>query len=103
MTAIKDLSIVFAVVLLACSSPVDRIPIRSNIVVPDSASASRMAEAIWIELYGDVVLNSKPYRVRLVGDTCWVVQGTLHTPLGGVPYMELRKSDGMVLRITHTK
>jgi NTF2 fold immunity protein len=72
--------------------------------VPDEMTARKIAEAILLPIYGDEVLNEKPYKVRLVGDSLWIVEGTLNqSMLGGVAYIEIRKSDCKIVKVTHGK
>jgi hypothetical protein len=71
--------------------------------VPDAETAMRIAEAVWLPIYGTGVLEKRPWRARLVGDV-WVVEGSLPgvTP-GGVPIAEIAKRTGEVLRVSHGK
>ena len=72
--------------------------------VPDSATAVRIAEAVWLANYGDAIYNEKPYRAELVGDSVWLVGGSLReAALGGVAYIEIRKSNGEILGVGHGK
>ena len=72
-------------------------------MVPDQETAIKIAEAIWVPIYGDDVLNEKPYVAKLVGNV-WVVRGSLPPQfLGGTAYIEIRKSDCTVLNVTHFK
>ena len=72
--------------------------------VPDELTAKKIAEAIWLPIYGDDVLKQKPYKVQLIKDSIWIVEGTLKPNYsGGVAYIEIRKSDGTILKVTHGK
>jgi len=78
--------------------------IPKNGFVPDEDTAVKIAEIIWIPIYGKKVLDNKPYKAELKGDTVWVVEGTLQkNMLGGVPYIEIRKSDCKILEVYHEK
>lgn len=78
--------------------------VPANGFVPNEKTAIKVAEAIWVPIYGTQVLNKKPYEAELKGDTVWVIQGTLpETDLGGVPYIEIRKSDCKILKVSHGK
>jgi hypothetical protein len=71
-------------------------------VVPDTLTAAKIAEAVWLPLYGKDVLSQKPYVAELVGDSLWIVNGTLEEYMfGGTAYIEIRKSDGKILKVTH--
>jgi hypothetical protein len=71
--------------------------------VPDDSTAIRIAEAVWLPLYGESIYDSQPFVARLEGDSVWIVEGTLPEEymLGGTPYAEIRKSDAGIIRVTH--
>ncbi|HMO81071.1 MAG TPA: YbbC/YhhH family protein [Pyrinomonadaceae bacterium] len=71
--------------------------------VPDAETAIRVAEAIWLPIYGESVYQKKPFKAELVNDHLWQVTGTLQTQKGGVPYIEIQKCDCKVLRVSHSK
>jgi hypothetical protein len=70
--------------------------------VPDKATAMKIAEAVWVPIYGQKVINSeKPFKAQLK-DGVWMVEGTLPTgDEGGVALAEIAKSDGRIIRVTH--
>ncbi|WP_375417235.1 YbbC/YhhH family protein [uncultured Hymenobacter sp.] len=73
-------------------------------IVPDAATAIRIAEAVWLPIYGKRVLDEKPFQARLINKEVWVVEGTLAKGLeGGVAYIEISRRDGRVLEVTHGK
>jgi hypothetical protein len=43
--------------------------------VPDSITAKKIAEAVWLPLYGKEVLNQRPYSAKLIEDSIWIVTG----------------------------
>lgn len=71
--------------------------------VPNKETAIKIAEAIWLPIYGNKIYNSKPFRAKLVNGTIWIVEGTLHAEKGGVPYVEIQKKDCKILKVTHGK
>ncbi|WP_052732488.1 YbbC/YhhH family protein [Hymenobacter terrenus] len=72
--------------------------------VPDAATAIRIAEAVWLPIYGKKVLTEKPYTARLIGKGVWVVEGSLREGRdGGVAYIEISKRDGRILEVIHGK
>jgi hypothetical protein len=72
--------------------------------VPDAATAIKIAEAVWLPIYGKEVLNEKPYTARLIGKDVWVVEGSLRKGWdGGVAYIEISKRDGRILEVIHGK
>lgn len=72
-------------------------------LVPDSTTAIKIAEAIWLPIYGEKVLREKPYNAELK-DSTWLVYGTLPlNSLGGVAFIEIRKTDCKILKVWHEK
>jgi NTF2 fold immunity protein len=71
--------------------------------VPDKATAIKIAEILWLNVYGDRIYEKKPFTAKLKNGKIWVVQGTLHADVGGVPYIEIQKSDCKVLKMSHGK
>ena len=72
--------------------------------VPDESTAIRVAEAIWLPIYGKSIYTKRPFTARLENDSIWVVEGTLEEDHhGGVPYIEIQKSDCKILMVTHGK
>ncbi len=71
--------------------------------VPNSETAEKIAEAVWLAIYGQEVLNRRPYKSKLEGEV-WIVKGTLE-PIrpGGVPEIEIHKKTGKILRVSHGK
>jgi len=73
--------------------------------VPDAATAIRIAEAVWIPIYGEVkIAKEKPFKVTLRGDV-WTVTGKDLPPgsAGGVAEADISKRDGRILRVIHGK
>ena len=89
--------------LLGCRADVQNTPGLNEGAVLDSTAAVTVAEHTWVSIYGEKVIQNKPYTVELFGDSVWLVMGTLHAELGGVPMMRIRKRDGAVLEVTHSK
>jgi hypothetical protein len=74
--------------------------------VPDEETAKKIAEAIWLPIYGKSVLRQKPYKAKLFDERIWVVEGTLKGwpfVLGGTAYIEIDKNTGEILKLTHFK
>jgi len=72
--------------------------------VPNETTAIKIAIAVLIPIYGDEILNNKPYKIKLKGGV-WYIEGSLpaNFTLGGVPYIEIQKSDGKILKVMHGK
>jgi len=71
--------------------------------VPNKTTAIKIAEAVWLPIYGESIYKKRPYKVKLENGI-WVVEGTLPlTSKGGVPYIEIQKKDGKILKVIHDK
>ena len=75
--------------------------------VPDQATAVKIAEAVLVPIYGDQVLQQRPFKATLNGDR-WTVEGSFNHPkgeawVGGVALIEIKKSSGEILKVTHGK
>ena len=70
--------------------------------VPNKATAIRVAKAVLAPVYGeDKIESEEPFTATLKGDV-WTVEGYLPVGMaGGVALVEISKSDGKILRITH--
>jgi hypothetical protein len=69
--------------------------------VPDAETAIKIAEAVWLPIYGIGVLQKRPMHARLVDDV-WVVEGTMAEVVpGGVPIARISKQTGEILRVSH--
>ncbi len=72
--------------------------------VPNKATAIKIAEAIWLPLYGANIYTERPFRAQLKDSSVWIVQGTLAKGLkGGTAYIEIQKRDCRILKVTHYK
>ena len=53
-----------------------------------------------MSIYGDRIYNQKPYRVNLIKDSIWVVNGSVYGGgYGENAYIEIRKKDGKILKV----
>lgn len=72
--------------------------------VPDARTASRIAEAILIPIYGEEQIKSElPLAASLKGDI-WTVTGSLPPGMaGGVAEVQISKKTGEILGVIHGK
>lgn len=101
-TVKKYFYLLVALVLFSCATAFTVQQKKSVEYVPDAETAKKIAEAIWLPIYGTNVLNEKPYNAELKMNV-WIVTGTLKDELGGVAYIEIQKSDCKILKVTHGK
>jgi hypothetical protein len=72
--------------------------------VPDKQTAIRVAEAILLPIYGEKrIANERPFSATL-NDNTWRVEGYIAEGSdGGVAEVEISKSDGRILHVSHGK
>ena len=81
-------------------SPQGYVPPRG--FVPDSATAVRIAVAVWIPIYGEHQIRSEQPFVATLKDSVWTVTGTLPRGfLGGTAVARIAKKDGRILFVIH--
>lgn len=76
-------------------------------VLTTEESAIKVAETILVNIYGEKVLEQRPFKAKLEEDV-WKIAGTFHCPQdvgckGGVARIELNKSDAKVKSVIHDK
>ena len=73
-------------------------------VIPTEATAIKIAIAVSEPIYGaDKIAAEKPFHATLAKGV-WTVQGSLPKGwVGGVVLVEISKTDGRILRISHGK
>ena len=70
--------------------------------VPDAATAARIAEAVWIPIYGaEQIAKERPFKATLKGDVWTVTGGLSPNTVGGVAEANVSKRDGRILRVIH--
>ena len=76
----------------------------SNGIIPDEVTAVKVAEAIFLPVFGqEEVTEFLPYHAQLK-DGIWTVYGTLKpNSRGGTPQLKIQKKDGKVLDIWHSQ
>lgn len=75
----------------------------NNDVVRTPDVAVRLALSIAIDVYGEDVLDEKPFHVNLLNDSVWQVHGTLHSDFGGSVHIGISKQNGSLMYIYHEK
>lgn len=73
-------------------------------LVPTAEVAFQLSEYLLINLFGkETIEEQKPFSVNLENDI-WLIEGTLEEGYkGGVAYIEIRKKNGEILKVTHSK
>ena len=71
--------------------------------VPDSKTAVQIAQIILVNVYGEKVLKKRPF-IAVLKEGVWIVDGSLEKGMdGGVPHIEIQKSDGKIINVIHGK
>jgi hypothetical protein len=77
--------------------------VKGRDFVPDEKTAIKVAEAIWLPIFGEDIYDEKPFVAHLVKNV-WYVSGSLKPgEFGGVAMIEIRKSDCKILSVSHPK
>ncbi|BEG99154.1 NTF2 fold immunity protein [Bacteroides sedimenti] len=71
-------------------------------VVTNEEDAAKIGEIILLSIYGQRIYQSRPYSVEL-RDGIWIIEGSLNADKGGTPYIEIRKRDCKIMKISHCK
>ena len=72
--------------------------------VPDEKTAIQIAESVLVAVYGNDVLNERPFNVLIDKKRgVWFISGTLPDDhVGGVAEITIRIRDGKIMRIYHS-
>jgi hypothetical protein len=75
-----------------------------NGIVPDEATAIKIAEVIGLPVFGKNISDYKPFHASLENDSIWHVYGLpkktwFYIQLGGSPEFDIQKKDGKVLKV----
>ncbi|MGC2616235.1 MAG: NTF2 fold immunity protein [Terracidiphilus sp.] len=99
MKSSDDEAVEYARRLVVGTKPV----VRTQGYLPDEATAIRIAIAVLIPIYGAKIEDAeKPWKAGLKGDV-WTVVGSFNGKgEGGEAIVQLSKSKGTVLFVTHT-
>lgn len=72
--------------------------------VQDAQTAINIAISNWRPIYGNKIFKAQPFNAKIKSDSIWVVSGNLKKGWdGGVPHIEIKKDNGEILKITHTR
>jgi NTF2 fold immunity protein len=101
----KKKNLLLIIILLMSIGPfIHASTLKQQNYVPDEETAIKIAEAIWLPIYGKGIYENKPFVARLKNSDVWIVEGTLNKGFfGGTPYIEIQKSDCKILKVTHGK
>lgn len=104
-----SLTKIFSILILSIGAVVakaqNRLPEKG--VLTTEESAIKVAETILVNVYGEKVLEERPFKAKLEGDV-WIISGTFHCPKGsvckgGVAHIEINKKDGKVKSVIRDK
>ena len=73
--------------------------ILENGCVPNETTAIKIAEAIWLPIYGDQIYESIPFVAQLHNDI-WIVEGTSKYEFGGIPHIKIHKKNASIMFVT---
>ena len=73
--------------------------------VDNAGMAAQAAEKAWLEIYGDHIIDSRPYTVSMDTEkNVWLVSGQLHGKevVGGVPFILIDRAHSRALAVWHS-
>jgi hypothetical protein len=79
-------------------------------VVPDTSTAVKIAELLWLSHYGEYVIKERPYEVTLEFgiDTIWHIRGIAYFSddkrlfsFGSLAYISIRSRDCKIIEMNH--
>ena len=77
-------------------------------LVPDEETAVKIAEVVWLPIYGEAIYDRLPFVAYYDGkEDVWYVRGTMpeappgKTLFGGTPEMTIKRTDGQILFVSH--
>ena len=70
--------------------------------VPNAETAIKVAEAIWLPIYGKKIYEYTPFHAELEKDT-WIIYGTPKAQKGGTPNIEISKKDCKIIDVYFSK
>lgn len=89
----------FAFVILTFSCSKEEFPINR---LSNEKTAIVLAEEKWPLAYGTNIYKEKPYCVKKINDSIWIVKGTFSKPMiGGVAYAKVNVKSKKVINYTH--
>lgn len=72
-------------------------------VIRTEETAVNVAEDIWLGIYGESINDFKPFIVQFENGI-WKITGKVPEGfIGGGPYIEIKKNNGKILKVTHYK
>lgn len=76
----------------------------SVVAVPDEKTAVGIAETVLLSVYGEDVLDKKPFHATFnTTKKEWIITSSLPEGyVGGVPEIVIRQSDGKIMKISHS-
>jgi hypothetical protein len=105
MIALVRICAVFLLLFAVSSATAaDKSSLPSQGVVPDEATAVKIAEAVFPPIFGtEEVAKYFPYHAQ-IKEGVWTVYGTLKPgSRGGTPMLRIEKQDARVLEVWHSQ
>ena len=110
MRFLRSVAIIATAIGMLLVSAAQEQPAQARDFVPDEATAVRIAEAVFIPIYGEKHMRSeRPFHARLDGDY-WIISGSLPKPeskdylvVGGTMMAEINRKTGEIRSVYHLK
>lgn len=95
--------LIITIITFSCSTQTSNNNHNQELCIENQKEAIELVEKEWLKVYGENIFKKKPFKAKLKNDSIWIVEGTLHTQKGGVPYAEINAKTCEVIKITHGK
>ena len=101
---LKVLTILTIVMIISFQNESFSAKKKSFSYVPDEKTAVKIAEAVWLPIFGEKIYKQKPFKAKLIDKYTWLVESTLlKNMMGGCYYIKIRKKDCKILRVYITR
>lgn len=95
--------LLITIITFSCNKQTSNNNHNQELCIENQKEATELAEKEWLKVYGKNINKKKPFKAKLENDSIWIVEGALHTDLGGVPYAEINAKTCEIIKITHGK
>ena len=67
--------------------------------VPDGKTAVKIAESVWLPVYGADIYNHQPFKAELIKGKYWKVYGTGNAQDRKCPFVLIQRKNCMIIKI----
>jgi hypothetical protein len=67
--------------------------------VPDEKTAVKVAESVWLPVFGNDIYSHQPFKAELIQGKCWKVYGTGNKQNRKCPFALIQRKNCMIIKI----